>query len=58
MSFNEISLNAGIEIANLMVKKKDTLKIVDLNGNKFGEEGKLEIQNIFTPISKVLATLR
>ena len=41
-----------------MVKKKDTLKIVDLNGNKFGEEGKLEIQNIFTPISKVLATLR
>ena len=58
LSFNEICLNAGIEIASLMVKKKDTLQMVDLNGNKFGEEGKLEVVKIFEPKSQALATLR
>jgi hypothetical protein len=41
-----------------MVKKKDTLKAIDLNGNKFGEDGKLDILNVFSPVSQVLATLR
>lgn len=57
LSFNEISLTAGLEIANLLLKNKDTLRLLDLNGNKFGDEGKLEIQNTLQPISRYLASL-
>ena len=58
LSFNEVNLNAGIDIAKILVNKKDTLKLLDLNGNKFGEDGKLEIQNVLAPIGSSLATLR
>jgi Ran GTPase-activating protein 1 len=58
LSFNEISLQAGIEIAQSFLKNKDTLKMLDLNGNKFGEEGKLEIKQILQPLDSVLCTLR
>lgn len=33
------------------------LQLFDLNGNKFGEEGVLEIQNILTNIGPALLTL-
>jgi Ran GTPase-activating protein 1 len=58
ISFNEISLQAGIEIAESFLKNKDTLKMLDLNGNKFGEDGILEIKQILEPLSSALCTLR
>jgi Ran GTPase-activating protein (RanGAP) involved in mRNA processing and transport len=57
LSFNEISLTAGLEIANLMLRNRDTLKCIDLNGNKFGAEGRLEIVSVFAPVPQSLATL-
>lgn len=57
LSFNEISLDNGIEIAKLVSKKMNNLQLFDLNGNKFGEEGILEIQNILKNIGPALLTL-
>ena len=47
-----------MDIAKLLVTKKETLKLLDLNGNKFGEDGKLEIQSVLAPIGSSLGTLR
>lgn len=57
LSFNEINLAAGLEIAELMAKKRDKLKLLDLNGNKFGEDGKMEVKNILSSLGSSLATL-
>ena len=57
LSFNEISLGSGIEIAGVLAKKT-TLKLLDLNGNKFGEDGKLEVLKILEPIQSALSTMR
>ncbi|CAF1066169.1 unnamed protein product [Brachionus calyciflorus] len=58
LSFNEINLQTGLEIASLVVKRVNkTLEFVDLNGNKFGEDGKVEIQEILLPIKDSLNTL-
>lgn len=58
MGFNEIDLNEGIEIAQLLVKNHSkTLTLVDLNGNKFGEEGKFEIKQIMESIGDRFASL-
>jgi Ran GTPase-activating protein 1 len=56
LSFNEISLQAGLEIAQNLVAKKSTLRLIDLNGNKFGEDGKLEITQILEPMREYLAS--
>jgi hypothetical protein len=40
-----------------MLKKNETLKLLDLNGNKFGEDGKLEILDILKPMETALGTL-
>jgi Ran GTPase-activating protein 1 len=58
LSFNEISLQAGLEIAKLMLKCKNTLQLLDLNGNKFGEEGKLEMKSILEPVANTLGSFR
>ena len=57
LSFNEINLVAGLEIAQLMAKKKDTLKLLDLNGNKFGEDGKMEVKSVLSALGSSLGTL-
>ncbi len=57
LSFNEINLNAGLEIAKLFASKSNTLKILDLNGNKFGEEGKLEMVKLLEPVGSALCSL-
>jgi hypothetical protein len=57
LSFNEISLNSGIEISKLLAKKMKCLQLLDLNGNKFGEEGKLEILSILKPIEQAVTSL-
>lgn len=58
LSFNEINLNAGLEIGKLLLANKQTLKLLDLNGNSFGEEGKMEIQQCLEPLKDYLASLR
>ena len=50
-------MDNGIEIAKLVSKKMNNLQLFDLNGNKFGEEGILEIQNILKNIGPALLTL-
>lgn len=57
LSFNEISLDSGIEIAKILANKS-TLKLIDLNGNKFGEDGKLDLIKILEPVQTALSTLR
>lgn len=57
LSFNEVSLDSGIEIANVL-SKKSTLKLLDLNGNKFGEDGKLDLIKILQPVQSALSTMR
>ena len=57
LSFNEINLNSGLEIAKLLASKSGTLSILDLNGNKFGEDGKLEIAKILEPVGSALCTM-
>ena len=58
LSFNDITLNDGLEISELLLNNKQTLTLLDLNGNKFGEEGKLEITQCLEPIGHALASLR
>ena len=58
LSYNEINLTSGLEIAEIMLKRKDTLKLLDLNGNKFGEEGKMDVKTILQPFGEVFGTLR
>lgn len=57
MSFNEISLENGLEIARLFAAKMSKLELLDLNGNKFGEDGVLEVLNILKPIGEAVSTL-
>lgn len=57
LGFNEISLDAGIEIAGLIAQKMSKLELLDLNGNKFGEDGKMEIMGILKPIHSCVGTL-
>ena len=57
MSFNEIALDQGLEIAKVLSRKK-TLQLLDLNGNKFGEEGKLDLIKLLEPIQSALCTMR
>ncbi len=57
MSFNEIEFGAGLEIAELLAKKS-SIKLLDLNGNKFGEEGKQEIRSVLAPLGNSLGSLR
>lgn len=57
LSFNEISLDNGLEIARLIADKMRMLNLLDLNGNKFGEEGKLDIMKILEPVGQAVSTL-
>ena len=61
MSFNEIDATNGTEIAQILVNPKnhfDKMKFIDLNGNKFGEDTKIEITNMFSKRDEnILGTL-
>ena len=57
MSFNEISLENGLEIARLFAAKMKSMTLLDLNGNKFGEEGVSEVLQILEPIGGAVSTL-
>jgi Ran GTPase-activating protein 1 len=50
LSFNEIDASTGLEISTCLVDPKfhfDDLKFIDLNGNMFGDETKIEIEKLF-----------
>ena len=57
LSFNEIAFEKGLEIAKVL-SRKNTLKLLDLNGNKFGEEGKLDIIKQLEPVQSAMCTMR
>lgn len=57
MSFNEISLDNGLEIARLFADKMKKLELLDLNGNKFGEDGVMDVLRILEPIGEAVSTL-
>jgi Ran GTPase-activating protein 1 len=61
ISFNEIDATSGMEIAQFLVSPKnhfDSLKYIDLNGNKFGEDVKDEITKLFSQHDEnILGTL-
>lgn len=59
MDHGEINLSGAKQLANAL-KNKKMLKICDLNGNQFGEEGCEELKDIFggMGIKQVLQTLR
>ncbi len=57
LSFNEITLNAGLELAKLLAANSSTLTLLDLNGNKFGVDGKIEIAKLLEPVGAALCTL-
>jgi len=57
LSFNEIDYNAGIEISKILINHKNTLKLLDLNGNKFGQDGVVDIRQILEPVKNALNTL-
>lgn len=57
LSFNEISLENGLEISKLFAAKMKKLELLDLNGNKFGEDGKLDIMEILKPVGEAMSTL-
>lgn len=58
ISFNEINLQSGLEISQLLMKRKEkTLSMVDLNGNRFGEDGKMDILQILEPVKDYVASL-
>lgn len=58
LSFNEINLYTGLEICSLLVKCNfKALQLIDLNGNKFGDDGKIEIVEILEPVKQFLASL-
>ncbi len=58
MDHGEINLSGAKLLANSL-KNKKMLKICDLNGNQFGEEGCQELKDIFSGLGeKVLLSLR
>lgn len=57
MSFNEISLENGLEIARLFAAKMHKLQLLDLNGNKFGEDGVLDVLKILEPVGEAVSTM-
>lgn len=59
MDHGEINLNGAKQLANAL-KSKKFLKICDLNGNQFGEEGCDELKEIFSSlgVKGVLQSLR
>ena len=46
-----------MEIAKLLQGKSDTLRMLDLNGNRFGEEGKLEMAKMLENVQSALCTM-
>lgn len=58
LSFNEVNLQTGLEICEILGKRASrTLELIDLNGNRFGEDGKLEIQDVLHEYKQSLASL-
>ena len=59
MDHGEIHLNAALLLINSL-KSKTNLKVLDLNGNQFGEDGCTEVKGILTGAGKksVLQSLR
>ncbi|RNA35325.1 ran GTPase-activating 1 [Brachionus plicatilis] len=58
LSFNEVDLQTGLEICNILTKSSfKNLELIDLNGNRFGEDGKVEIQQILEGYKDSLASL-
>lgn len=59
MDHGEINLSGAKQLANAL-KTKKVLKICDLNGNQFGEEGCKELKKIFSgmEVQSILQSLR
>lgn len=60
LSFNEINAQAGMEIADLLNRNRKinaNMKLIDLNGNKFGDEVKMEIEQRLKAFGDALHTL-
>lgn len=58
LSFNEVNLQTGLEICDILRKRASkTLELIDLNGNRFGEEGKLEVQGVLQEYKQSLASM-
>lgn len=59
MDHGEINLSGAKQLARALLNKKQ-LKVCDLNGNQFGEDGCEELKEIFSgmAIEKVLQSLR
>lgn len=58
LSFNEINLSTGLEISELLNKRAEkTISLLDLNGNRFGEDGKLEIKQLLEVYKDSLASM-
>lgn len=59
MDHGEINLSGAKQLANAM-KNKTGLKVLDLNGNQFGEEGCDELKELVTKLAakNVLQSLR
>ncbi len=50
-------MESGIEVAKMISGKMRKLELLDLNGNKFGEDGKLEVLGILEPIKSAVGTM-
>jgi len=57
MDHGEINLS-GAKLLVISLKSKKYLKILDLNGNQFGEEGCDELKDLFGNTKSVLQSLR
>lgn len=57
MDHGEINLSGAKLLVNSL-KSKKYLKILDLNGNQFGEEGCDELKDLFGNTKSVLQSLR
>ena len=57
MDHGEINLSGAKQLVNALKTKKH-LKICDLNGNQFGEDGCQELKEMFGNAKNVLQSLR
>lgn len=57
LSFNEISLDAGLQIAQLIAKGMNNLQLLDLNGNKFGDDGRSDVLDILKGLGEAVSTM-
>jgi len=57
LSFNEISLESGVELSKLIASKMRMLELLDLNGNKFGVDGVIDVMKILEPVKSAVGPM-